>query len=154
MKPDGPQLGKIIEGEAFRDCIHVAVVPLIANELIAPGWHFGLTESGEAARVMEVSDCRPWEKPIVGIGIVDPFLRQIVKKGERFYGILYPGTVTGMRHVFSHPAFRAKVPSIAHVEPPLSPVDAFASTSDAELERRVGSEERRHYYDGSTVRVG
>jgi len=92
---DSVQLGKIIEGDAFRDAIHIAVAPVTAAHCLSPGEHVGLIGDGD-----KVSDTA--EKMI---GIVDPFLRRAVAKGERFYLCLYPNTVTGMRHMWTHPAF-------------------------------------------------
>lgn len=91
---DNIQLGKIIEGDAFRDAIHIAVAPVVAGEYLPVGSHVELDERGHA-----VLGSHP-------IGIVDPFLKTSPDKGERFYLCLYPNTVTGMRHMWIHPAFR------------------------------------------------
>jgi hypothetical protein len=96
MKNDGPQLGQLIDGDAFRDAVHVAVAPVAAAQDLQPGWHVGLHENGTALLS---------NKPI---GIVDPFLTVGPKMGERFYLFLYPNTVTGMRHMWIHPAFAGK----------------------------------------------
>jgi hypothetical protein len=92
---DTPNVGKLIDGEAHRDAIHVAVFPAFCDCDLQPGDHVGLVP-GTRDRVS------PSARPI---GIVDPFLTQTVRTGEQFYVFLYPGTVTGLRHVWTHPAF-------------------------------------------------
>lgn len=93
------KLGKLIEGEAERDAIHIAVVPLVAGVGMMSGQAFRLKEGSNNVAV-------PSEGSGVMHGIVDPYLGDIdVRKGQRFWGCLFPGTVTGMRHHWSHPAF-------------------------------------------------
>ncbi len=87
------ELGKLIDGVAFRDAIHVAVVPRKASEMLRPGQRVGLIGEDEAG---------PSEKCI---GVVDPYLTDVVPKGESFWLCLLPNTVTGMRHHWEHPAF-------------------------------------------------
>jgi len=86
-------VGKLLAGDAKRDAIHVAVAPMTANERLSPGQHIGLIGSDWAGHS---------EAPI---GIVDPFLQEDVKPGERFYMFLYPGSITSLRHEWIHPAF-------------------------------------------------
>lgn len=96
-----PNLGSIItDSNARRDCIHIAVAPVVAAHSLPPGLQVGLTEKGEAANLGT-------EK---AIGIVDPFLTKWVEKGETFWLVLYPNTITSLRHVWQHPSFQIKIP--------------------------------------------
>jgi hypothetical protein len=91
-------IGKLITSDAHRDAIHVAVAPVTAAQELQPGQHVGLRGDGRALAT---------EHPI---GIVDPFLHERVPEGQRFWLFLYPGTITSLRHVWTHPAFRPRVP--------------------------------------------
>lgn len=94
-------LGKLIDSPQERDAIHVAVVPLIAGEDLYCGTRFklafGTTDVALKGNYNEKE----------AIGVVDPFLsdRIIIRKGQQFWGLLFPGTVTGMRHHWRHPSF-------------------------------------------------
>lgn len=80
---------------AKRDAIHIAIAPVEAMEDLEPGEHVCLVRDCYHA-MGSGSSC---------VGIVDPFLRDTVKKGEIFYIFLYPQTVTGIVHQWKHPAF-------------------------------------------------
>lgn len=95
-----PVLGKLAPEDARRDCVHVAIAPVIAAEKLKAGTHVGLSSNGLASAIAF---------PL--IGIVDPFLRDNVEEGQRFYLCLYPGTITSLRHQWLHPAFAPKVPT-------------------------------------------
>lgn len=94
MAEQVPKLGALITGPAERDAVHIAVVPITASRSHQPGDHVGVVrlESGEL--LSKVRD---------HIGVVDPFLKADVKKDQRFYLFLYPGTVVSLRHHYRHP---------------------------------------------------
>lgn len=108
MKADnGPVLGKLIATkDATRDAIHVAVVPLIAGEDLYAGSKFKLKFNTKDVAI---------DADYGGaLGIVDPFLdTRYVHTGKRFWGMLFPNTVTGMQHQWKHPAFDT-LPSVAN----------------------------------------
>jgi len=98
-------LGTIIgEGEK-RDAIHLAVLPMVAMETMAPGEPCGPVPGGAAPYAAEK------------LGIVDPFLSTSVKKGETFWFVLRPRLVTSLRHVWSHPAFTDEGGAITQAAP-------------------------------------
>lgn len=81
---------------ATRDAIHMAVAPVVSSGNYRSGEHVGLLPDG---RISILADKK--------IGIIDPFLVDGVRTDERCWLFLYPQTVTGMRHHWSHPAFEA-----------------------------------------------
>ena len=76
-----------------RDAVHVAVIAATAARKLAPGQDVGFIDGERAGTV---------DQPI---GIVDPFLKSTVKTGQRFWLYLYPRTITGLSHKWTHPAF-------------------------------------------------
>lgn len=89
------QLGKLLGMDDKRDAIHIAVAPMICDcPKLSPGDHIGIVRGCEYA----AGDAEH-------IGIVDPFLREPVRHGQRFWMFLYPNTITSLRHNWTHPAF-------------------------------------------------
>lgn len=86
-------LGTIITEAEKRDAIHLAVDNVVAGHTLRPGEDVGFLPDGT------VGIC---DKPL---GIVDPFLKTLVKKGERFWIVIYPRKITSLRHVWAHPDF-------------------------------------------------
>lgn len=102
----GPNLGSLITTDEQRDAIHVAVCPVIAGEIVAPGDRVGFIDA---------------VKFTIGhtqntIGIVDPFLKNMVYPGEKCWMILYPNTITGLRHQWAHPAFKEQEYTVVDVQ--------------------------------------
>jgi hypothetical protein len=90
-------IGRLVtDPKAGRDAIHVAIAPCVAAEDLEPGQHVGLVGGEPDLAGSHASRL---------VGIVDPFLTETVRKGQRFYLCLYPNTVTTLRHHWSHPAF-------------------------------------------------
>lgn len=86
-------LGRRPPEAAERDAVHVAVIPAMAGEILAPG-HYVRFCDGVAKRCVYQE----------AHGIVDPYLDAFVGRGDRFWMCLMPGSVTGMRHHWSHPS--------------------------------------------------
>lgn len=89
-------IGNLITTAVGRDAVHVAVAPTTntAGCPLRPGDRVDARGGFAGERV----------------GIVDPFLAEPVKPGERFYLFLFPGSVTSLRHVWTHPAFAPTLP--------------------------------------------
>lgn len=95
MSQNELNLGQIITTAQYRDAIHVAVAPVKASRPLFPGQRIGFID--RANSLVAESD-----NPI---GIVDPFLQGSVPKDAEFWMFLFPGTITGLRHDWTHPAF-------------------------------------------------
>jgi hypothetical protein len=87
-------LGKIHTRVEKRDAIHLAVEPVVAGEHLEPGDTIIVTDG--------VAYYEDREK---ALGIVDPFLEQGVRRGQRFWFVMFPRAVHSLRHVWTHPAF-------------------------------------------------
>lgn len=99
-----PNIGQLCKDDARRDCIHFALAPVVAGEELRPGEHVGFLPNTNV--IVDSNNIG-----VELIGIVDPFLKHNVYRGQKFWLMLYPNTVTSLRHVWSHPAFAPKVPN-------------------------------------------
>lgn len=100
-------IGMLIPEHSGRDAIHLAVEPVAAGERLAPGQHIGFLDDGTVG-----------QKSKELLGIVDPFLNATLFPGDRFWLVVYPRTITSLRHVWAHPSFApaevlTSVPEIA-----------------------------------------
>lgn len=101
MDSEHLRLGEIITGDQQRDAVHIAVIPIEAGEPLAPGSRVAIGEGGRGYPGMLMGDG--------AVGVVDPYLRQVVQPGERFWLFLYPGSIRSLRHEWTHPAFPGKM---------------------------------------------
>ena len=98
MKDAVATMGNILPDDAGgRDAVHVAVFSAHSKARLYPGRRVGIVAHGEVDT--EVSHKGEH------IGIVDPFLDDPTEPGERVWVYLYPRTITGLSHKWSHPAF-------------------------------------------------
>ncbi len=92
-------IGRLITTPQQRDAIHVAVAPVTAHCKLYPAE--GVCFVSGSNEIVSRAGVAAGET----IGIVDPFLDRVVAPGERFWVFLFPGTVTSLRHDWTHPAF-------------------------------------------------
>lgn len=87
-------IGRLGDGTEKRDAIHFACAMVQAKSKLVPG---GFVELQDGKAVGSGSES--------AIGVVDPFLIKVVQPGEWFWLILKPGSITDLRHHWTHPAF-------------------------------------------------
>jgi hypothetical protein len=100
MKDAVATMGDLLPDDAGgRDAVHVAVISATAGETMHPAQNVGfsvLPTEGIEGTASALAD---------HLGIVDPFLKTNVRPGQRFWLYLYPRTITGLNHQWTHPAF-------------------------------------------------
>ena len=87
------KLGRLVESNEWRDAIHIAIVPVVADTRLSPGQDVGVVDGNRVGKS---------ENPV---GIIDPFLKDSVKPEQSCWMLLYPNTITSLRHEWTHPAF-------------------------------------------------
>lgn len=99
MKDAVATMGDVLPEDAGgRDAVHVAVISARCEEKVYPGQDVGFL-------AMEGRDAITSTRDPQHIGIVDPFIKDAVFPGDRFWLYLYPRTITGLSHRWSHPSF-------------------------------------------------
>jgi len=101
-----PKLGQLLPPDApdamppvqvLRDAVHIALAPVYAAEDLRPGQPVGFVKPGNTQLVGQ---------SVLIIGVIDPYLAcHYVKKGERCWLFIMPGTIMGLRHEWTHPEF-------------------------------------------------
>lgn len=100
------KLGERPPEGAGRDAVHVACIPAVADVTLLPSGMVRRHHNGRYGYSL-IEDA---------VGIVDPFLADVVRPGEAFWLCLFPGTVTGMKHQWAHPAFPDETPASSVLE--------------------------------------
>lgn len=89
-----------------RDAVHIAVVPVTAGEDLRPGEKLRVTFDSLLSSEYVVMNGDYNEDYI---GRADPFIEGWqIKKGAKFWMWLRPGTITGLKHVWTHPTLDGK----------------------------------------------
>ena len=94
----GPTLGILPSETDQRDAIHIAIVPAVACGRLYPGQAVGIITVDGAHRVHNAEP---------HIGIIDPFLKAPIWEGQLAWVLMFPNTITSLRHDWTHPAFLA-----------------------------------------------
>lgn len=105
-------LGKLLPADhgQRRDAVHVAVMPVIAGEFLhhAESLRLKFGTSNVVLSAVYNDDY---------IGIVDPFIGlHHIDPGQQFWMWLRPGTITGLRHEWSHAAIDVDVSTMSESE--------------------------------------
>lgn len=142
----GQQLGWAPPNDAQkqqRDAVHVAVVSAVCGD--------GRLEPGQRVR-LEDGLAKPATDPLRYLGVVDPFLGGGVSKGTRFWVCLIPGTITSLRHDWTHPM----LDELTDVAASRAWIEAFAIELDQTYSRlmdaaRLWVNDEDYTYDNSEV---
>ncbi len=126
MKND-VRLGSLIDDDATKDAVHVAIAPVMAAANLVAGDHIGFVP--ESREYVQKTDKT--------IGIVDPFLERTLTAGDRFWMFLYPNTITLLKHVWTHPDFPI----------PETTVVSKITREDSEVYLREFADKARLHYD-------
>lgn len=90
-------LGSIIDENAKRDAIHLAVEPVVIGEDdMFPGQNVCIRGGKVFSSGSKL------------LGIIDPFLKTPPNKGDKVWLIVYPRTISSLRHVWEHPDFKSQ----------------------------------------------
>ena len=99
-------IGQLLTGTEQRDCVHVAIMPVVLDSDYA--------EAGQPLRLVYGTKNRVRHAHSIDetacIGVADPFMRRPIKNGQSFWVFLKPGSITGLRHDWVCPAIDQQPP--------------------------------------------
>lgn len=130
-------LGTIIDASQKRDAIHLAVIPVVAGMDLVVGDDIGI-RNGEA-----------FNNGVQNIGIVDPFLKEAVHKGQNFWLVIYPRVITSLRHVWTHPAIENEATSTSvDQQAAIQWLTEYAERMDTTYDKLIFAIEHNGCFDG------
>jgi hypothetical protein len=142
---NNPELGKLITDNQERDAVHIAIIPVEAGERLGPGvW-------------VNVLDGKAYEASFkVAQGIVDPYIVGVVNKGDKFFLLLKPNTITSLKHNWTHPAFPIEkaptiVPDSDQVRNSKVWLEDFASSGQVSYDDLMEMAEERNFHFGTEM---
>lgn len=91
-------IGTKLKGDEKRDAVHFAILPVIIDDEYA---YAGNNVEFTVGSTEKVRTCHRHGNP--GLGIIDPFLQESLRMGDRCWLFLHPNSVQGMRHEWFHP---------------------------------------------------
>jgi hypothetical protein len=112
-------LGTKLTPNERRDAIHLAVENVVAQVKLFPGQDV-CCDGGLPGELRKA------------VGIVDPFLKEPVYPGERFWLVVYPRQIHSLRHVWTHPAF-PDVPEVIDEVPRVPGITPVGARMTSEL---------------------
>lgn len=86
-------IGNVIFSHQEKDAIHVAIIPIILGEDMLPGTPINMV------------DGLAYKEESEPIGVIDPFIQGSIRKGDKVWLFLNPGSIFSLRHDWAHPAF-------------------------------------------------
>jgi hypothetical protein len=109
-------IGQILNGkpDVGRDAIHIAIMPVMCgDDHLRPGQGVKLSY-GTTDQVLG-----EYYHSDLCIGVIDPFLepaRHSLNKGDKVWLFLKPGSISGLRHQWTHPVLDAPAVPISGSE--------------------------------------
>jgi hypothetical protein len=88
-----PILGELLKGGEERDAIHIAILPVTAHTYIPAGAQIFIRPDLTAILSGKSN------------AVADPFLKEQIRPGEKFYALLNPYTIESLRHEWVHKDF-------------------------------------------------
>ena len=137
---DTLKLGNLVSPDNYgkKDAVHIAVAAVEAGENLSPGTHVGFSGTGTVIHA----------KGVKAIGVVDPFLKLNVKKGDKFWLYLYPGSITSLAHHWTHPDFEQKVAeNIKAIHPSQEWIQEYADETGVDYEELMSAAENYLRFD-------
>lgn len=101
-------LGRLIQGAASKDAVHIAVAPVQSRKPLERGQLVKFDYGDPSPYDDDGYYVVPADKRSEALGYVDIYLEKDPEAEERFYVMLFPGTVLSMKHVWTHPLFHGK----------------------------------------------